>query len=113
MQKGLVLKTTLDVEDPCLCTSWTGDMSKLFAGSVNSTVKGFDINTGQAGNIGQHDGAVKDVYWMDQVNMLCSLSFDKTMKFWDLRQSNAAATFNLGHKVFCSDIMFPHLVNGS
>jgi len=110
--KGVVLKGALSVEDPCLSVCWQDDCSKIFAGCINNTVKAFDTNTGQSANIGQHDGGVKDVYWLQQAGLVCSLSFDKTIRFWDLRQPNPAAGFQLGHKVYCSDLLYPNLVMG-
>jgi len=111
-EKGLVQKACFDVEDPCLSTNWSEDLSKLFAGCVNNTVKAFDLNTGQSANVGQHDGGVKSVYWISSANTLCTLSFDKTIRFWDLRQQNPVAGFNLGLKVYCSDFYAPNIVVG-
>jgi len=111
-EKGLVQKACLDVEDPCLCTSWSDDLSKLFAGCVNNTVKAFDLSTGQSVNVGQHEGPVKSVFWISPANTLCTLSFDKTIRFWDLRQQNPVAGYNLGQKVYCADYAHPNIVMG-
>lgn len=82
-------------------------MNKLFVGCINNKVKIFDTTTGQSINVCQHESRVKDVYWIEAANILCSLSFDKTIRFWDLRFSNPS--FSLGHKVYCSDLLFPNL----
>jgi len=103
-QKGIVQKACLDVEDPCLSVNWSDDCTKIFAGCINNTVKAFDANTGQSATVGQHDAGVKDVHWIPGANTLCTLSFDKTMRFWDLRQQQPVAGYNLGLKAFCSDL---------
>jgi mRNA export factor len=110
---ALSLKVGFDVEDPCLSVTWCdNDMTKLFGGSVNGSVKIFDIQSGKSENIGLHDGSVKSVYWLPKASLAVSLSFDKTIRFWDLRQQQPAAALNLGLKVYCSDLLYPLLAVG-
>ena len=105
-------KSKVDVEDPCVSVAWSNDMCKLYAGCINNSIKSIDIATGLSTEVGKHDAGVKDVYWVQAANILCSLSYDKTMRFWDLRQQNAVAKFDLGLKIFCSDMFFPHIAIG-
>ena len=108
----LISRQTFQTEDPCLSVSWTDDTKHLLAGCIDNTIKSIDINTGQSINIGQHDGIVKDLHWLQAARTLCSLSADKTMRFWDLRQKNAVAKFDIGEKIFSSDMVFPNLLLG-
>ena len=103
-QKGLVQKAIFNVEDPCISMAWSDDMTKLFAGCINNTIKAFDPSTGQSIDIGKHDAAAKDMFWLQSANMLLTTSFDKTLRFWDLRQPNPAAGFQLNHKIYCADL---------
>jgi len=112
MSKALVLKSTMTVEEPLLSLAWTSDLSKMFGACVNNSVKAIDVQSGQSINVGMHDAGVKDVYWLESLNLVCSLSFDKTMRIWDCRQSTPVQGFNLGHKVFASDLLFPFLFVG-
>ena len=32
--------------------------------------------------VGQHDAPVKEVFWVDEMKMICSASWDKTIRFW-------------------------------
>ena len=41
-----------------------------------------------------------------------TVSFDKTVRFWDPRQAEHVAGFNLDYKPFCSDVFFPYLAIG-
>ena len=110
---NLELHGGFEVEDPCLSIAWCeDDPTKLFGGCVNGTVKAFDISSGKYASIGAHQGSVKDVYWLPKANVLLSLSFDKTINFWDLRQEEPAATLALGYKAFCSDLLLPYLAVG-
>jgi len=40
------------------------------------------------------------------------MSYDKTLKFWDLRSSSLIKSFNLGAKAVCSDMLFPNIAIG-
>lgn len=111
-QKGLVLKGALQVEDPCISLCWADDMSKFFAGCINNTVKAFDPVTGQSVDVGKHDAAVRDVFWINSANTLMTTSFDKTIRFWDLRQQNPVAGFNVGQKIYCADMCSPLFAMG-
>ena len=45
--------------------AWKSDSSGVFIGSIDGSIKFFDINTGQNALIGKHDGGVKSVYFLD------------------------------------------------
>jgi len=112
-QAKLSLKGGFEVEDPCLSVGWCeDDLTKLFGGCVNGLVKAFDINSGKSFNVGKHDASVKSCYYLPKTNLLLSLSFDKTMRLWDLRTQQAAVVLDLGLKVYCSDLLLPYLAIG-
>lgn len=63
--------------------------------------------------VAKHDAGVKSVYWLDDMNLLLTMGFDKRLCFWDFRQQNGPAhTLDIGHKIYCSDIAYPGLVLG-
>ena len=37
-------------------------------------------------------------------------SWDKTIKFWDLRQATPIISFNTQEKVYCADVIYPMAV---
>jgi len=109
----LVLKGGFEVEDPILSLAWCDDdATKIFGGCINGSVKVLDVSAGKHMNVGVHDNSVKSVYWIPKANLVMSLSFDKSMRFWDCRQQNPAAAIDLGQKVFCSDFLFPYVAVG-
>jgi mRNA export factor len=113
-QAAIVLKGGFDVEDPCLSVTWCDDdITKIIGGCVNGKVKVFDIQSGKHSDVGMHDHSVKGVHYVPKLGLAITLSFDKTMKFWDFRQQGAAASLNLGEKVFCSDLLLPYLAIGT
>ena len=105
---SLTSRVKLATEHPCLSVCWGDDMNRLFAGSIDGSLRAFDIIGNQSIDIGQHDG-VKDLHWMAAARTLCSLGYDKKIRFWDLRQKKPAGEFDLGEKAFCSSLVFPML----
>lgn len=76
-----------------------------------------DLN--QAGNPAQqvaaHDEPIRCVEMFDAngTQMLVTGSWDKTVKYWDLRQSQPAATLNCQERVYCMDVRNQLLVVGT
>jgi len=107
---SLEQKGCFDAESPSLTVNWHEDEKTVFTGCADGSIKSFDLETGNPDTIGYHDGPVKDVYWLAESNALLTVSFDKTLRFWDPRQaSKHVAGFQLKHQVFCSDMLFPIL----
>jgi len=107
------LKGGFQTENPILSLSWCqDDVSKIFGGSTDGSVRVFDITSGKDMVVGQHDHSVKGLYYVPNAGIVCSLSFDKTIRFWDLKQPQPIATIPVGHKVYCSDFSFPYLAIG-
>jgi len=79
---------------------------------VNQQIIGYDLETGKKFDIGEHEGPVKDVYWVEDEKLLCTLSFDKSLKLWDLKSKTPAASYDLGKKIYCSDLNYPGLLVG-
>jgi mRNA export factor len=65
-----------------------------------------DMNTGQVVSFAAHDAPVKSLRWMDHASSpaLISGSWDKTLKYWDLRQSQPAATISLPERCYAMDV---------
>jgi len=109
---SLTQQACFDAQSPCLCVKWHEDEKTVFAGCTDGSVKSYDIPSGNRSEIGRHEGPVKSVHWISAANALLTLSFDKTLKFWDLRQAWPVAGYRLDHKVYCSDVLFPYLAIG-
>jgi mRNA export factor len=93
-------------EQPLLSVDMTLDR-KIITGGCDKTVKMLDVTTGNnITQIGQHESCVKVVKCTDDPNFVMSGSWDKTIKFWDLRarSNQAAATINLPERCYDADI---------
>jgi len=106
---SLEQKSCFDAESPGLTVNWHQDEKTVFTGCADGSIKSFDLETETSETIGNHDGSVKDVHWLSESNALLTVSYDKTLRFWDPRQAKHVAGFQLNHKVFCSDLMYPIL----
>lgn len=58
----------------------------------------------QAVQIGAHDAPVKSVGFLSASNIVVSGSWDRTLKFWDMRTPNPAATFDMPERVYAMDV---------
>ena len=56
--------------------------NKVFSGGADNAGRMFDVATGQATQVAQHDMPIKAVRWIDapQAGILATASWDKTIK---------------------------------
>ncbi|TFK40152.1 WD40-repeat-containing domain protein [Crucibulum laeve] len=101
-------------QGPVLSTCWSKDGTKIFSGGADSAGRMFDIATGQMTQVAQHDAPIKVVKWIDaQAGILATGSWDKTIKYWDLRTPNPVSTVNLPERCYTFDVQFPLMVVGT
>eukprot|EP00923_Selenidium_pygospionis_P005906 GHVN01010178.1.p1 GENE.GHVN01010178.1~~GHVN01010178.1.p1 ORF type:complete len:355 (+),score=34.16 GHVN01010178.1:4183-5247(+) len=82
----------------------------IFGGSCDGSVTAFNMETNQQQQVGQHGLPVSHVFYDCERNMVVSGSWDKTIKFWDLRQTAPAFSLEVPAKVWCMDIRWPMVV---
>lgn len=64
----------------------------------------WDLGQNQFQQVGQHGAGVKSVFFVPELNQLLTGSWDKTMKFWDLRSPNPTFTYNLPERCYAMDV---------
>ncbi|KAK1219381.1 RNA export factor gle2 [Marasmius sp. AFHP31] len=89
--------------------------NKIFSGGADNAGRMFDINTGQATQVAQHDAPIKVVKWVEapQANILATGSWDKTIKYWDLRTPQPVASVTLPERCYTMDVQYPLMVVGT
>ncbi|CAE6461433.1 unnamed protein product [Rhizoctonia solani] len=95
--------------------SWNNEEgNKVFSGGADKAGRMFDVQTGQATQIAAHDAPIKCVKWIDaQGGILATGSWDKTLKYWDTRQSTPVAKVDLPDRCYTMDVTYPLLVVGT
>lgn len=109
---GVAPRMAIQHEGPVLCCNFSKDGQRLVSGGCDNKVKMKVLATQQEQQIGVHAAPVKEVFCVDDMNMVVSGSWDKTLKFWDMRQPNPVAQIQLPERVYCMDMKFPLLVVG-
>ncbi|SCU83737.1 LAFA_0D05380g1_1 [Lachancea sp. 'fantastica'] len=102
---------------PVLTTRWSEDGTKIASGGCDNAVTVFDVATGQSQQVGAHDGAVKSVRFVKcgpaNTECLVTGSWDKTVKYWDMRQPQPVSTLTMPERVYCMDSSQKLLVIGT
>ncbi|KAJ9050349.1 RNA export factor gle2 [Entomophthora muscae] len=94
-----------------LACKWGSDGTRLASGCVDGVLKVLDAGTGQTLDIGKHDGAIKAVAWASQDDQIVATgSWDKTLKYWDLRSATCIQSLPLPGKCLSMDATFPLMV---
>ncbi|CCF60544.1 hypothetical protein KAFR_0K01900 [Kazachstania africana CBS 2517] len=110
-------RSQYDHAGPVLCTRWSSDGTKVASGACDNTVKLFDVASGQAQQVGNHDGPVKTLRFVNcgPTNQECLVtgSWDKTIKYWDLRQPTPISTMMMPDRVYTMDNKQQLLVVGT
>ncbi|KAL4268809.1 WD40/YVTN repeat-like-containing domain superfamily protein [Pleurotus pulmonarius] len=101
-------------QGPVLSVCWNKEGNKIISGGADNVARMFDVTTGQAAPVAQHDAPVRCVKWVDaQGGILATGSWDKTIKYWDLRTPNPVATVQLPERCYTMDVQYPLMVVGT
>ncbi|KAI9179718.1 hypothetical protein H9P43_005048 [Blastocladiella emersonii ATCC 22665] len=101
-------------DGPVLNCRWSKDGTKLASAGADKAAKLFDMATGQATQVAAHDAPIRFVRWFEESSqILITGSWDKTVKYWDLRTPNPVGTVQVGERVYAMDSVGPLLVVGN
>lgn len=107
-------KASFNHEGPVLCVDWAKDGRSVLSGGTDKAVRMYDISTGQTTQVGAHDDTVKSVKFLDgTANILATGSWDKTIKYWDLRSPQPVGTVQLPERCYTMDTRGDLLVAGT
>ncbi|KLO19343.1 WD40 repeat-like protein [Schizopora paradoxa] len=103
-------------QGPVLDLYWNKEGSKIVSAGVDNAARVYDLQTGQATQVAQHDAPIKSVRWFEtpQVNggLVATGSWDKTLKYWDLRSSTPVLNVALPERCYSMDVVYPLLTVG-
>lgn len=95
-------KFVIREDKPILSTTFNADGSVALGAMSDGNVLVHDLQANKSFKITAHTAAVKSLKFYN--NLLISGSFDKTLKFWDLRSAGPVHVVNLSERVFCMDL---------
>ena len=86
----------------------------MFSVGCDKAGRMLDLNTGQSSQVAGHDAPIKSCRFIDGLpnlsNMLVTASWDKTLRYWDLRSPTPAHTLNLPERCYSMDVKGPLMV---
>jgi len=102
-------------EYPYLCAGWIeggSNSTSLLLGGIDGSVCRRDLNAERTITIGKHYDAVKGIYYIESLQFIWTISYDKTMKFWDVRSPDHSWSYNLQAKPVCANMVSDTAVVG-
>ncbi|KAK9315387.1 WD40-repeat-containing domain protein [Lipomyces starkeyi] len=110
-------KALYEHQGPVLSVHWSKDGTKVVSGGTDKAGRLFDLQSGQSTQIAAHDAAIRSVRFVDAGNtgqqIVATGSWDKTLKYWDLRTPNPVSTVQLPERVYTMDVQQKLLVVGT
>ena len=83
------------------------------SGGCDHGVKMWNLSTNQQQQVAAHAAPVRHAFYMPRHSMLVTGSWDKTLKYWDLRTANPVHTQPLPERVYAMDVVDDLLVVGT
>ena len=109
-------KAMFEHEAPVFSAQWSIDGTRVISGGADKQVKLFDLASQQAQQIGVHDAPVSSVRYVEcgptNAQVVVSGSWDKTLKYWDMRAPQPVSTITLPERVYSMDTTQKLLVAG-
>ncbi|KAI8970845.1 WD40-repeat-containing domain protein [Pilobolus umbonatus] len=97
-------KASYNHEGPVLSVDWSKDGNSVVSGGTDKAARLYNIATGQTTQVAAHDEPIKSVKFLDgQSGILATGSWDKTIKYWDLRSPQPIGTVQLPERVYSMD----------
>ncbi|KAK7967245.1 WD40-repeat-containing domain protein [Apiospora aurea] len=103
----------LTMDSPVLSCDWAKDGTMVLAGGAAKQPHLLHLATGQQAAIGSHDAPIRSVRFLDTAalgasspaHLFATGSWDKTVKYWDLRQpgDRPLATLACADRVYAMD----------
>ncbi|KAL8061027.1 hypothetical protein ABFX02_02G062200 [Erythranthe guttata] len=71
------------------------------------------LSGGQPVTVAMHDAPIRELAWIPEMNLLVTGSWDKTLRYWDLRQQNPTWVQQLPDRCYALSVKHPLMVVGT
>ncbi|KAL8873525.1 MAG: hypothetical protein Q9174_001031 [Haloplaca sp. 1 TL-2023] len=116
-QGGSEGKALFEHEQPVLTCCWSKDGTKIVGSGADKASRMMDLSSGNtttASQVAAHDAPIRCARFVDipqqQSQMLVTGSWDKTIKYWDLRTPNPVASITCQERIYSLDVVGSLLV---
>ena len=103
-------KAAIKDDAPVLCSAWSADGSAVFSGGCDNQAQKMGPRHEPEHAGGAARRPVRHCAWINEVNLLVTGSWDKTLKYWDTRQPNPAMQVQLPERCYALSVTHPLLV---
>ncbi|TPP66856.1 mRNA export protein rae1 [Fasciola gigantica] len=102
-------------QGPALSACWSKDGAQLFSVSADKSAQMWDLGANAFTQVAAHDAPIKTVHLISAPNYTCLMtgSWDKRLRFWDLRQPQPILNLDLPERVYCADVHYPLAIVGT
>ncbi|KAF6770543.1 hypothetical protein AHF37_11099, partial [Paragonimus kellicotti] len=102
-------------QGPALGVCWANDGTKLFSVSADKTAQMWDLGSNSFTQVAAHDAPIKTVHFIACPSYTCLMtgSWDKRLRFWDLRQATPILNLDLPERVYCAAVHYPLALVGT
>lgn len=95
---------------PVLSCGFSRDGTKLISGGCDKKVTVRDLQAQASTLVGQHSEPVKAVAFVEELQLVISGSWDRSLCFWSPQQQTPAHRVQLPERVFAMDVKYPLMV---
>ncbi|KAH8893284.1 WD40 repeat-like protein [Thozetella sp. PMI_491] len=108
-------KFAYEHEAPVLAVDFFKDGQKVVSAGADKQAKVTDLASSQTIQVAQHDQPIRCVRYFEAngTPMVVTGSWDKTIKYWDLRQQTAVGTVQAQERIYTMDVKNNLLVVGT
>ena len=105
-QKGGIPSSSYSMQGQSRLCGW-------HAGGCDKTAKMWNLATNQSTVVARHDAPIRHLFSLkDMSGMLVTGGWDKSLRYWDLRQPNPVHVQQLPERVYAMDVRYPLAVVG-
>ena len=89
------------------------DHVHAWAGGLDGSLTAYDFNVGKHTNFGMHNDGIRCVEYCPAERIVCTGSWDKTLKLWDPRSRDCIATCPQRGKIYALAVCGTTLITGT